>query len=228
MRLKFHWRLLQGGERLAETRDAGTLRQATGLPELDAQVHFCRVAEQCGLQGLLTDFGASKPDPIVLATALGMATSKIEFIVAYRSGLIAPTSFVQQINTLSALLRGRLSLNIVAGHSPEEQAYYGDLLSHDERYARTTEFLEICRALWQRTGPVTYHGRYYQTVNAWLNTPFIAEQRTAPEIFIAGGSKQARAKKFSQCWGREKKLGCAWPSSPAIPAKRPSKPLIAW
>ena len=192
MQLKFHWRLLQGGERSAETRSAATSRKATGLPDLQAQIDFCRTAERLGIHGVLTDFGASKPDSIVLATALGLSTSKIEFIIAYRSGLIAPTSFVQQINTLSALINGRLSLNIVAGHSPEEQAYYGDMLPHDQRYARTSEFLEVCRALWHGNGPVTYHGQYYQTKDTRLNTPFVAGERSFPEIFIAGGSKEAQ------------------------------------
>ena len=43
------------------------------------------------------------------------------------------------------LTGGRVSLNIVAGHSPDEQRYYGDFLTHDERYERTDEFLTICR-----------------------------------------------------------------------------------
>ena len=63
---------------------------------------------------------------------------------------------VQQINTLSVLTRGRVSLNIVAGHTPHEQRYYGDFLAHDERYERTDEFLTICRRFWggRRTGHV--------------------------------------------------------------------------
>ena len=187
------WRLLQGGERSALTRATGASNQSTGLPDLEAKIEFCQRAEELGIKGVLTDFGASKPDSIILATALGLATRKIEFIIAYRSGLIAPTSFVQQINTLSAMIQGRLSLNIVAGHSPEEQAYYGDLLPRQQRYERTAEFLEVCRALWQPNGPVTYRGRYYQTENARLNTPFIAGERTFPEIFIAGGSAEAQA-----------------------------------
>jgi alkanesulfonate monooxygenase len=100
--------------------------------------------------------------PLCWPTALGLATSKIEFIIAYRSGLIVPTTFAQQINTLSTLVHGRMSLNIVAGHSPEEQGYYGDLLARPERYARTAEFLEACLALWRRNGPVSYNGRFYQ------------------------------------------------------------------
>ena len=192
MALKFHWRLLQGGERSAITRASGSSSSSTGLPDLEAQIDFCRKAEQVGIQGLLTDFGASKPDSILLATALGLATTKIEFIIAYRSGLIMPTSFVQQLNTLSALIGGRLSLNIVAGHSPEEQAYYGDFLPREQRYARTAEFLELCLALWRRNGPITYDGRFYQTKDTRLNTPYVANQRTFPEIFIAGGSNEAQ------------------------------------
>jgi alkanesulfonate monooxygenase len=192
LQLKFHWRLLQGGERSAITRASGSSNVSTGLPDLEAQIDFCRRAEAAGIHGLLTDFGASKPDSILLATALGLATNKIEFIIAYRSGLIVPTSFVQQLNTLSALIHGRLSLNIVAGHSPEEQAYYGDFLPREQRYARTAEFLEICCALWRQNGPVTYGGKHYQTENARLNTPFVASQRTFPEIFIAGGSHEAQ------------------------------------
>ena len=192
MELKFHWRLLQGGERSAITRTTGSSNASTGLPDLEAQIDFCRNAEEAGIHGLLTDFGASKPDSILLATALGLATTKIEFIIAYRSGLITPTSFVQQLNTLSALIGGRLSLNIVAGHSPEEQAYYGDFLPREQRYARTAEFLELCLALWRRNGPVTYDGRFYRTKDTRLNTPFVASRRTFPEIFIAGGSDEAQ------------------------------------
>jgi len=174
------------------------------LPDLDAQLDFCRHAENSGIDSLLTDFGFSKPDSIVLTAALGMATEKINFIVAYRSGLLGPTIFVQQLNTLSALINGRFSLNIVAGHSPEEQRYYGDFLSHDERYARTEEFLSICHALWKRNGDVTFTGKYYQVENAKLNVPFISSDRTFPEIFIGGSSPPAErlAINHGTCWMR--------------------------
>ena len=59
---------------------------------------------------------------------------------------MSPVTFVQQLNTLSNLIGGRFALNIVAGHSPEEQRSYGDFLDHDRRYDRTDEFLAVCRA----------------------------------------------------------------------------------
>jgi alkanesulfonate monooxygenase len=182
-------------------------RAETGLPDLEAQVAFCRAAEESGIDSLLTDFGASKPDSILLAAALGLATEKIKFIVAYRSGLLAPATFVQQLNTLSALIDGRFSLNIVAGYSPEEQRSYGDFLSHDERYARTEEFLAICRAFWQQSGNgggVNFQGDYYRVENGRLATPFVSRERTQPEIFIGGSSPAAErlAIKQGTCWMR--------------------------
>ena len=204
MPLRFHWRLLMAGEAQGITRAAMYNRVETSLPDLDAQIHFCRRAEESGIDSLLTDFGFSKPDSILLAAALGMATDKIKFIVAYRSGVLGPTIFVQQLNTLSALINGRFSLNIVAGHSPEEQRFYGDYLAHDERYARTEEFLSICRALWKRNGDVTFSGKYYKVENARLNIPFISSERTSPEIFIGGGSPPAQrlAINHGTCWMR--------------------------
>ena len=191
-----------GGEQAGMTRAAMNRRVETGMPELEAQIKFCRRAEESGIDGLLTDFGFSKPDPILLAAAIGMATQKINFIVAYRSGLLCPTIFVQQLNTLSTLINGRFSLNIVAGHSPEEQRYYGDYLAHDERYARTEEFLSICHSLWKRGGEVSFSGKYYQVENARLTTPFLSSERSSPEIFIGGSSPPAQrlAINHGTCW----------------------------
>jgi len=198
MNLKFHWRLLHGGETMGATRAAGNLSHSTALPDLENQTEFCRQAEVCGITGLLTNVGAPQPDPILLAAALGMRTEKIEFIVAYRSGLIPPTTFVQQLNTLSALINGRFSLNIVAGHSPLEQRYYGDFLEHDERYARTEEFLAVCHRFWEGAGPVNFPGRYYRIENGQLGTPFVSPSRTYPELFIGGGSEAAKELAISQ------------------------------
>lgn len=203
-RARFHWRLLHGGERGPATRAESSSRRAAALPDLDAQIAFCRDAERWGMSGLLTDFGAAKPDSILLATALARATERIEFIIAYRSGLLSPTLFAQQLNTLSQFCNGRLSLNIVAGDSPQEQRGYGDWLAHDERYARTGEMLAICRALWRGGLEDDFEGRFYRIGAGRLNTPYRAPARTFPEIFIAGGSPacQALAVEQGTCWMR--------------------------
>lgn len=219
---KFHWRLMQGGELAGASRGHQASLAATGLPDLDAQGRFCRIAEECGIDSLLTDFGWSKPDPLFLAAAIGQLADKIKFIIAYRPGLICPTSFVHQINTLSALISGRLSVNVVQGDLPEEQRYFGDWLPHDERYARADEFLAVCRALWRRDGPVDFEGRYYRVAGAKLNTPFVSPDRDFPELFIAGNSAQAESLAISQ--------GTIWmqiANDPAVIAERGQRVLAA-
>src|SRR5215510_12138608 len=115
-----------------------------------------------------------------------------------------PATFVQQVNTLSGLIGGRIALNIVAGSSTAEQRGYGDFLEHDERYARADEFLKICRSFWRNCGEADFEGRYFRIERGKIHTPFIARDRTEPEIYVSGHSEQAQqlAVKRGDCWLR--------------------------
>jgi alkanesulfonate monooxygenase len=188
MPLRFHWSLSSAGERLRGARSRAAM---AGTPDLAAHVRFCQLAEQCGIESLLTAFGFHRPDPIALAAALGGATRTIKFMVACRSGVCSPALFVQQVNTVAALTGGRISINVVAGHSPHEHHTYGDFLDHDERYARSDEFWKVCAAFWRREGSVDFAGRYYRVEGGCLNTPFATAGRAAPEIYVGGNSEQA-------------------------------------
>jgi alkanesulfonate monooxygenase len=201
MSLRFHWSLSSAGE---QRRGSKERRLQSGLPDLDALRQYCEMAEECGIESLLTAFGFHRPDPIVLASAIGMVTKKIKFMVAVRSGICSPVSFVQQVNSVSAFINGRICLNVVAGHTPAEQRSYGDFLQHDERYQRSDEFLAVCRAFWQNQSPVNFKGKYYEIENGTLNTLFVGGERGAPEIFIGGNSSQAEqlAVKHGDCLWR--------------------------
>jgi len=203
MALRFHWRLPLGGETAVVPRSS-VGGSAAGLPDLGPQARFCREAARLGIDSVLIDFGVSKPDPLLLSSALGAACEHVTFLVACRPGLTCPTLFTQQVNTLSAMIGGRVALNIVAGSSPAELRAYGDHLDHEERYARMDEFLSVCQALWQGDGPFTFQGRYYQVENAELATPFVSERRSRPELFISGTSQHARdiAVKHGGVWLR--------------------------
>jgi alkanesulfonate monooxygenase len=186
--LRFHWSMSAAGEPWR-----GTVPRASqsGMPDLGTLVEFCRLAERSGIDSLLTAFGFHRPDPMILATVLATATKRVTFLVAVRSGITSPTAFVQQVNTVAAVTGGRIALNVVAGHTPEEQRGYGDFLEHDARYARTDEFLSVCRALWAADGPVSFQGDYYRIEDARLNTQFLPRERGGPEIYVAGNSSQA-------------------------------------
>lgn len=217
MRLRFHWSLSSAGDKL---RAAQPRSSQSGVPDQEMLLEYCCHAERCGIDSLLTAFGFHRPDPIVLAAAMGTVTQKIKFMVAVRSGTCSPTAFVQQVNTLSAFIQGRVCLNVVAGHTPAEQRGYGDFLEHDERYARADEFLSVCRAFWQNNGEVNFNGKYYKIENGRLNTPFISNERSAPEIFVGGNSELAAQL-------TAKHGDCLWrmPDTPEILAPR-VRPLL--
>src|ERR1051325_8479429 len=212
MTLKFNWMLPKGNEVAVDGRQ--TPREAARYriesmrstspavrPDIAGWTHFARHAEAAGIDSVLISFSRYEPDPFVVACALRHAGDQLKFIIAYRSGLMQPTTFVQQMNTVSALVQGRVSFNIVAGSSTEEQRGYGDYLTHDERYARADDFLAVCNAFWKADGEVNFEGKYYRVEQAKLATPFIG---TAPAIYVSGHSEQSERLASSEgtCWLR--------------------------
>ncbi|HEX5407149.1 MAG TPA: LLM class flavin-dependent oxidoreductase [Pseudonocardiaceae bacterium] len=186
--LRFHWSLSAVGD---AQRRGGAQEAMSGAFDLATHTEFCRAAEACGIDSLLMAFGFTRPDPLTWSAVLGSHTDTINFLTAVRSGICSPTLFVQQVNTLSVTTGGRVYINIVAGRAPAEQRYYGDFLSHDERYERTDEFWQICHALWRGDGPVDFTGRHYRVEGARINTPFRSAERDRPKIYLGGSSEQA-------------------------------------
>src|SRR5688572_2191498 len=160
MTLRFHWMFPKGGEVAMKTAQETSRVLTTknlspaALPDMAGWVRFAGCAEEAGIESVLLSFSRYEPDTFSIACAMGLATTKLKFIAAYRTGLMQPATFVQQLNTLSGLIDGRVALNIVAGSSTEEQRGYGDFLDHDERYARADEFLDICHAFWRNNEEV--------------------------------------------------------------------------
>jgi alkanesulfonate monooxygenase len=187
-RLHFHWSLSAVGD---PARRGQAQVAMGGAFDLATHTEFCREAERSGIESLLVAFGFTRPDPFTWSAALGSRTTTINFLTAIRSGIMSPTLFVQQINTLSVITDGRVYINIVAGRAPGEHRYYGDFLSHDERYERTDEFWQVCHALWRGDGPVDFTGRHYRVEGARINTPFQSAERSRPRIYLGGNSEQA-------------------------------------
>lgn len=189
-----------------ETSRVATTKASSpaALPDMEGWTRFARCAEDAGIESVLLSFSRYEPDTILIACAVGQVTTRLKFIVAYRMGLMQPATFVQQINTLSGLIDGRVNLNIVAGSSAVEQRGYGDFLDHDERYARAEEFLSVCRAFWANNGDVNFAGKYCRVEKGKIFTPFQAPNQTTPEIYVSGHSEQAQHLALTQgsCWLR--------------------------
>lgn len=195
--LKIHWCAPRGaGNTKASERDL-----ANEL-DLDGLVDFVQEAEDMNIESLLLGIGFHLPEPLPLIGALVRETRKLSFMLAYRPGLLPPTLFAQAVNTISWMSDKRISLNIVAGISPEEQAYFGDYAQHDERYRRTAEYLQVLHRFWRGETPITHEGEYFRFTGAKLGLPFKDGER--PRIYLSGASEIAQqiAIEWGDCWLR--------------------------
>ncbi len=206
--LRFHWSMSAAGNYL---RARKSREELSGVIDFQAHLNFCQIAEKYGYEHLLTAFGFHRCDPLVLATAIGLKTESVNFLVAHRPGVTSPTLFAQQVNSVANMIDGRIALNLVAGHTPAEMGYYGDFLAHDDRYHRMDEFLTICKAIWEGNTPFSFKGNYYEVKEARVNIPFLNPTRSTPEIYLGGASKVAVevAVKHASCF-------LTLPTKPAI------------
>ncbi|MFI0817426.1 LLM class flavin-dependent oxidoreductase [Streptomyces sp. NPDC021098] len=195
--LQVHWcsPLDSGQQKASEKYQAGEL-------DFDGIVDFAREADALGVESLLMGISYHMPDPLPMIGALVRETEKVTFILAYRPGLLSPTLFTQVVNTVSWMSDGRIALNLVAGISPAEQAFYGDFLAHDDRYARSNEFLDICHRFWKGEKPLSYAGEHYRIEEAQLGLGYKGGGR--PKIYISGASgvAQKTAIEHGDCWLR--------------------------
>ena len=120
---------------------------------------IAQAADRLGFGGVLIPVGSHCEDPWITAAALATHTERLRFLPALRPGLATPTHFARQAAALDRISNGRLLVNLVSGGDAKELAGEGIFLSHDERYAQASEFLDVFgRLLAGET--VSYSGRY--------------------------------------------------------------------
>jgi alkanesulfonate monooxygenase len=188
--VEVHWFLPTRGD----SRDVGPATTDRGhnaaalkrRPTLQYLTAVAQAAEQSGFGAVLTPTGSGCEDAWVVCSALAAVTERLDFLVAFRPGFVLPTLAAQQAATFQRLSGGRLRLNIVTGGDPVEQRAYGDFLDHDERYARTAEFLEVLRRCWPGDR-FDFAGEHVQVEGAGLTRPL----DETPPIYLGGASHAA-------------------------------------
>jgi FMN-dependent oxidoreductase (nitrilotriacetate monooxygenase family) len=151
-------------------------------------------------------------DPMLLIPAMAHATEHLGF--AFTSSVLQahPFTFARQVSTLDHLTRGRVAWNIVTSYlsNAGTNLGFGGLPSHDERYRRAEEYLEVSYKLWEGSweedavlrdtargvyaDPAKIHaidhaGEFYEVAGPHLSEP--SPQRT-PLLFQAGSSSRGR------------------------------------
>lgn len=188
--MRFHWFLPTNGDgrHVANVvSGAGVARGAFTRPaNVPYLAQIARAAEQVGFDAVLTPTGVACEDAWITTAMLTQHTTSLRFLVAFRPGYLLPTLAAQQAASFQRLSRNRLALNIVTGGDPVEQRAYGDQLAHDDRYARTGEFLHVLRGVWDEP-PFSFEGVHYTVDDAGF--PALAARR--PPIYFGGASPAA-------------------------------------
>jgi len=186
--VEIHWFLPTAGDSHGITSggQAAATVDTERPPELGYLALVARAAERLGFTGMLTPTGTFCEDSWVTTAALLTETSTLKFMVAFRPGLITPTLAAQMASTYQRISGGRLLLNVVTGGESAEQRRFGDWLDHDQRYARTAEFLQVLRGAWSGR-PFDFEGEYYKVAGATTRQP----PDPIPPIFFGGSSPPA-------------------------------------
>ena len=189
---KFDWFIPIDGD----GKRAGTI-QAERPPTFDYLRQVVQTAEDRGFHSLLipTRFANglfSEEAPLAetwtTATALAAVTQRIRFLVAVRPGFISLGLFAQMAAALHQISGGRLDINIVPGGIQNDFERLGEVSDHATRYERAEEFIEACRALWSKPGPVSYSRRFYRLDGAFCS-PSPGEK--GPKFYLGGVSERA-------------------------------------
>ena len=95
------------------------------------------------------------------AAALAAVTKKLELMVADRPTFHNPAILAKQAANIDRISNGRLTLNVVSSWWRDEATKYGiPFDEHDDRYARTSEWLDVLTSTWSHQH-TTHTGRYY-------------------------------------------------------------------
>jgi len=125
------------------------------------------------------------------AAALTAVTKSLEIMVAVRPTFHNPALLAKQAANIDHIGGGnRLSLNIVSSWWKDEATQYGiQFEQHDDRYARSEEWITILDKLWKEDN-VSYQGRYHQVSNCILQP----KPKTIPRPVLYAGGESETAK----------------------------------
>ncbi|ADQ83331.1 MULTISPECIES: LLM class flavin-dependent oxidoreductase [Methylovorus] len=159
-----------------------------GFNSLDYIAEVARAAEISGFHGGLIPSFPMTDEPWAISSFLARETSTFRFMIAFQPGFLNPVTAARMTASLQRASNGRALFNIITGGGGPAQLWWGDVAPHDDRYARTTEFLDVLRGLW-KGGSYSHHGKFYQLENAALPEQLLGQD--FPEIYFSGSSDAA-------------------------------------
>ena len=150
-------------------------------------------------------------EPMTLLPALAMLTTHVGLVTTASTTYNEPYNLARKFATLDLISNGRAGWNVVASWSEHEAQNFGleTTLDYDTRYARSAEFVEVVKGLWDgwedgalvldkvsgqyfdesKMHVLNHQGRFFK-VRGPLNVANLPQGQ--PVIVQAGASEQGR------------------------------------
>jgi probable F420-dependent oxidoreductase len=158
----------------------------------DFDLAHAEMAEELGYDAIWVSehivFHVPTLDAITTMAALAARTRRIRIGSAIvLLPLRPPAAVAKAVSTLDIIANGRITLGVgVGGEYPKEFEVCG--VPVHERGARTSEAIEVLRALWTQD-VASYHGKYFQFTEVSMRPKPV--QAGGPPIIIGGRSEAA-------------------------------------
>lgn len=166
-----------------------TMRRTGTALDIDHIETTAKLNEYVGFDRALVAFHSTSADSILIGQRAAQVTERLKLMIAHRPGFTSPTLAARQLATLDQFSKGRTAVHIITGGNDAELAQDGNLLSKDERYARSSEYIEVLRKEWTASEPFDHEGTYYK-VNGGFGDVKPVDQQGIP-VFFGGASDAA-------------------------------------
>lgn len=163
----------------------------------DYNVRLAQAAEKSGFEYALTQirftagYGAeNQHESVSFSHGLLAKTETLKVIAAILPGPWKPALAAKQLATIDHLSNGRIAINVVSGwFRGEFDAIGEEWPEHDQRYARSEEFIRALKGVWTQDN-FSFDGKFYQFKDYTLKPKPV--QSPHIEIFQGGSSRAAR------------------------------------
>jgi FMNH2-dependent dimethyl sulfone monooxygenase len=131
------------------------------------------------------------------AAALAAVTRSLELMVAVRPTFHLPALLAKQAANIDHISNGRLTLNVVSSWWAGEARQYGvGFEQHDDRYARTSEWLDVLDGVWKQNH-FSFSGKFYRVEDNVLEPKPVSKPR--PTLYAGGESPAAKELIAEKC-----------------------------
>ncbi len=163
----------------------------------DYNVRLAQTAEQAGFDYALTQIrftagynAENQHESVSFSHGILAKTERLKVIAAILPGPWKPALAAKQLATIDHLSNGRIAINVVSGwFRGDFDAIGEEWPEHDERYARSEEFIRSLKGVWSQNN-FNFEGKYYQFKDYTLSPKPL--QKPHIEIFQGGSSRAAR------------------------------------